>query len=520
MIEVLSQEIKNYIDKIYLSIDETKGQELFKRDYNSVLMFEDELVSIDWIDEETKNLFYDGFKRHNENYDYNIVIPEVEQKMQLPKLDDSYNVKIKTYGNQAVFSVYSKPIRKREDSEKVIIQIKKYRTQNSTLVEDLGNGTGYYACDSALLDSEIRKQLSDNDFDDFYGFVKSRIENTYKSNVTSDYEKEERSIKTSLNRTKQKIYDLAYSNDWSFFVTLTFDDNKLIQKHNTGAWDYDVCVKELHSFFTVLKRNCSDIQYLGVPELHHTFYNVCTGDVVSYNNKNFTDKDYNDLISKSNRTSQEQIIINNVLNGIYKRRFHFHFLFNNFPKSKLTDSGKKTKDGQTIYNLLNYSLGFTTATEIKSLQAAQHYITKYVTKDLMSVAKGKKRYWSSKNLKKAEEITFILDDSEQRELKTILSDSITSNTRTKTIKVKNGNFENTINNYVVLKEEYNNMLLDLYCNSIDLGQDDDCDVYKLETVLNKVINVFCEDTYFILNGYPFYYDINSKTVRHCTYIPF
>ena len=62
MIEVLSQEIKNYIDKIYLSIDETKGQELFKRDYNSVLMFEDELVSIDWIDEETKNLFYDGFK--------------------------------------------------------------------------------------------------------------------------------------------------------------------------------------------------------------------------------------------------------------------------------------------------------------------------------------------------------------------------------------------------------------------------------------------------------------------------
>lgn len=45
-------------------------------------------------------------------------------------------------------------------------------------------------------------------------------------------------------------------------------------------------------------------------------------------------------------------------------------------------------------------MGFTTATVIDSLEASQHYITKYISKDLVELSKGKKRYRTSKNMKK------------------------------------------------------------------------------------------------------------------------
>lgn len=107
---------------------------------------------------------------------------------------------------------------------------------------------------------------------------------------------------------------------------------------------------------------------------------------------------------------------------------------------KLIDGGKRTSKGQVVYNLLNYKLGFTEATMIQSLQGSQYYITKYISKDLVGVSKGKKRYWASQNLNKPKESTCILDIEEKKELQEELIDTIETSTRIKDIKVENDNF--------------------------------------------------------------------------------
>ena len=126
---------------------------------------------------------------------------------------------------------------------------------------------------------------------------------------------------------------------------------------------------------------------------------------------------YSSFLNKPNRTVQEQDIVNKILCGEYKRRFHFHFLFNNYPEKFLTDSSHRDGKGRIIYNLTNYKLGYTTATIIDSVEASQHYITKYISKDLIELSKGKKRYWVSKNLKRPIENEYFVEENEFRNLK-------------------------------------------------------------------------------------------------------
>ena len=155
--------------------------------------------------------------------------------------------------------------------------------------------------------------------------------------------------------------------------------------------------------------------------------------------------------------------------GEYKRRFHFHFLFNNYPQKFLTDSLKRDKKGRIIYNLTNYKLGFTTATVIDSLEASQHYITKYISKDLVELSKGKKRYWASKNLKMPVENTYCLEEHELHSINADLTNVIESDTRYKVVSVENGEFKNKICHGVVLNNEIfkTESLIDYV--SIDLG---------------------------------------------------
>lgn len=261
---------------------------------------------------------------------------------------ETYNLKVKNYKEQSVVTIYNQSVMEREKLDNIIIQIKRYRTSISELILDNGDGMGYYVCDYAYLDGEIRMMLFDEDLEQFYDYVSSRVKYIYLDYIRTEKDKEERSIITSLSRTKQKLYDLAYSNDWDMFITLTFDDEKLKDKYGKSAWDYGTCVKALHSFFTVLKRKYSNVAYLGVPELHHNYYDTRNGDIVLVNGKWFQNKDYERLLNKENRTVYEQELVTNVMNGTYKRRFHFHFLFNNFPFGELKDSGERTDKGKII----------------------------------------------------------------------------------------------------------------------------------------------------------------------------
>lgn len=142
-------------------------------------------------------------------------------------------------------------------------------------------------------------------------------------------------------RAREKVYDYARSNTFDFFVTLTFSDSEV------DRYDYDACTTKLRQFTDWLGRNnCS---YIFVPEQH---------------------KD-----------------------GAY----HFHGLVKGALRLSPAVNPHTLLQIPDVFNISNYNLGFSTATRIKDPQRTASYITKYLTKD-MTVPKGRRRYWASKNL--------------------------------------------------------------------------------------------------------------------------
>lgn len=150
-------------------------------------------------------------------------------------------------------------------------------------------------------------------------------------------------FKRSQRATLSKVYDISRCNYWDWFVTFTFAPNKV------DRYDYDKVSKKLKNWIDRVRRTSPYLKYLIVPELH---------------------KD-----------------------GAY----HFHGLFANC-EFEFVDSGKKDKTGNKIYNINSYKLGFTTATKIKNNDAVNKYIAKYLTKELFSNTKHRKRYWVSRNV--------------------------------------------------------------------------------------------------------------------------
>ena len=148
------------------------------------------------------------------------------------------------------------------------------------------------------------------------------------------------SEKSSLRRTQNAVYDIARANEksWEWFVTITFNPEKV------NSFDYDEVTKKVTNYFNRMRKSNPNMIYLGVPEKHKS------------------------------------------------GRYHFHFLMGQCEKLEMTDSGHKTKNGQPIYNIGSYRLGFSTATRIENKARCTSYICKYITKDLYEHTKNKKRY--------------------------------------------------------------------------------------------------------------------------------
>ena len=97
--------------------------------------------------------------------------------------------------------------------------------------------------------------------------------------------------------------------------------------------------------------------------------------------------------------------------------WRFHGIGANCDKLQFEKSGI-VKNGKEIYNInkRSFKYGFTIAAKIESIEKVSNYITKYITKELASMSKGKHRYIYSKNLSKAQSETFFDDDLEFMEL--------------------------------------------------------------------------------------------------------
>ena len=158
------------------------------------------------------------------------------------------------------------------------------------------------------------------------------------------------SIYNSKSRTIKSIYDLARANDWDYFVTMTFNPEKVNRKN------YDDIIHAMQLYIKTLKKHCNDFVYLIVPELH-----------------------------KDNRS------------------WHLHGLFKNIDSRLLADSGKRTKDGDIIYNLLTWDYGWTTATKVNDNDRVVRYMTKYITKDLCVDTMYRNRFYCSRNINRHQE---------------------------------------------------------------------------------------------------------------------
>ena len=196
-------------------------------------------------------------------------------------------------------------------------------------------------------------------------YIQLGTDSTSKKELEKIEEKKSKESKRiSVNNTKNRIYNIARSNLWEWFITMTFDPKVI------DSTDYDTVVKRLHIFLNNLqKRKCPNMKYLGVPELH---------------------KD--------------------------GKKYHFHFLLSDVDGLNFAFSGKYDNKGNPIFNILNWKFGFTTATRVKNSEKVSGYITKYITKESEVFLKEKNRYYVSRNIKRCEPEYMIFDEEEFAEV--------------------------------------------------------------------------------------------------------
>lgn len=153
------------------------------------------------------------------------------------------------------------------------------------------------------------------------------------------------SLSVSVRRTRRTIQDYVHCNDFNLFVTITFSPKKV------NRYDLDMCYIKMQSWLERQRRKSRDFRYLIVPEKH---------------------KD---------------------------GAIHFHALVADAPFSM-----KKTnviQNNRRVYNITSFRYGFTNAQFVDDddKQKVANYIAKYITKDMVLIS-NRKRYWSSRNLRK------------------------------------------------------------------------------------------------------------------------
>lgn len=171
---------------------------------------------------------------------------------------------------------------------------------------------------------------------------------------TTDQEQEERT-RRQVYAIRRRIKGYALSNDFHWFLTLTFNPEKV------DSADYETAKNTLLKWCRKMRDKCRErdkrFDYLMIPELH-----------------------------KSGAV-------------------HFHGLLGdipaNFEEAKNSKTGKPLiRHGRQVYNLTEWEYGFTDCEKIESPEKAASYITKYVTSALLTDRQmyQKKRYFNSQGL--------------------------------------------------------------------------------------------------------------------------
>lgn len=163
------------------------------------------------------------------------------------------------------------------------------------------------------------------------------------------YKKNDTSRNDNIQRAKKKALEIAYANDFQYFVTFTLDEQKV------DRYGREEVLRVFKNWLDNTARR-RDMQYLIFPEFH---------------------KD---------------------------GAVHFHGIVAG--RLDMRDSGHKTAYGQTIYNCENWKLGFTTAVKLDSQKSkVVSYIMKYITKENKRVF-GKHYFAGGKGLRREVPTTY------------------------------------------------------------------------------------------------------------------
>lgn len=269
-------------------------------------------------------------------------------------VDTLYNVKFFKYPSGWQVRVYDSVVGYHDNSSDCIIK---------------DDDNGFYPLWDMELGQYVYQRVKKGYGDTWYNPFTEREE---KAPVEWDEDeilkKKKRSIASSMGRTINAVYEKARANIWDWFITLTFNPEKV------DSFDYQSVVKSLKNWIDYIRRFSPDIGYIIVPEKHES------------------------------------------------GRFHFHGLFRSCDGLQFVSSGKTDKKGNLIYNVGAYKLGWSTATRINDQSKVTKYIAKYISKDLVQVAFNKKRYWASRNLLDPEVVEVVLDRQKQEMLVSRLAD--------------------------------------------------------------------------------------------------
>ncbi len=189
-------------------------------------------------------------------------------------------------------------------------------------------------------------------------FKEAGLECVYKPDKglgSTNYNMDSVSRSDSIKRAKEKVFDIVKSNEFNLFVTLTLDPKKIADRYDP---------KLVGSKLRKWCNNCVErkgLNYVLLPE-HH--------------------KD---------------------------GAIHMHMLCS-CEKFNLVDSGLKDKSGRTIYNLMDWRLGFSTAIYITGdIENTAKYVTKYITKESEKIF-GSFYYAGGKKL--VRDVPVVLSDSD------------------------------------------------------------------------------------------------------------
>lgn len=171
-------------------------------------------------------------------------------------------------------------------------------------------------------------------------------------------------LSSSVSRTKRTVLELALANDWEYFITMTFDREKV------DRFDLDALRKKFQEWLKYRRKKYGlNISYLLVPEQHEDgawhLHGLVRGlmplDLVS-----FRAMDKAGYLTKAGNRLPVKLRQSDYLN----------------------------------WRDYSWTFGFCSVGPLQNPEAASFYVTKYITKDLERCVSecGKHMYWASKGL--------------------------------------------------------------------------------------------------------------------------